>query len=105
ILKPGGIVDISVPSTDGRGAFQDPTHVSFWNINSFLYYCNESPAYLELCRRYGFKGEFNTVHLEHKESPGDVIHVIAQLRAVKPVSNLNQQKIPENTQFIQEYQK
>ena len=105
ICKPGAKVDIRVPSTDGRGAFQDPTHISFWNINSFLYYCNESPAYLELCRRYGFKGEFNAVHLEHEESPDGVIHVIAQLRVVKPVSNLNQQKIPGNTQFIQEYQK
>ena len=28
---------IWVPSTDGRGAFQDPRHVSFWNQNSFLY--------------------------------------------------------------------
>lgn len=105
VCKPGAKVDIRVPSTDGRGAFQDPTHISFWNINSFLYYCNESPAYLELCRRYGFKGEFNAVHLEHEESPDGVIHVIAQLRVVKPVSNLNQQKIPGNTQFIQEYQK
>ncbi len=26
------------PSTDGRGAFQDPTHVSFWNSNSFCYH-------------------------------------------------------------------
>jgi predicted SAM-dependent methyltransferase len=38
VLKPGGIAFIQVPSTDGRGAFQDPTHVSFWNENSFLYY-------------------------------------------------------------------
>lgn len=29
---------IEVPSTDGRGAFQDPTHVSYWNQNSFWYY-------------------------------------------------------------------
>src|SRR3989304_5959812 len=34
----GVIFEIWVPSTDGRGAFQDPTHVSFWNFNSFLYY-------------------------------------------------------------------
>lgn len=40
VLKPGGIAFIQVPSTDGRGAFQDPTHVSFWNENSFLYYTN-----------------------------------------------------------------
>lgn len=39
-LKPGGLFLIEVPSTDGRGAFQDPTHVSFWNTNSFWYYTN-----------------------------------------------------------------
>ena len=38
VLKPGGYVLIQVPSTDGRGAFQDPTHVSFWNQNSFWYW-------------------------------------------------------------------
>lgn len=38
VLKPGGYAIIQVPSTDGRGAFQDPTHVSFWNENSFKYY-------------------------------------------------------------------
>lgn len=38
VLAPGGWAFIQVPSTDGRGAFQDPTHVSYWNENSFLYY-------------------------------------------------------------------
>ena len=38
VLAPGGYAFIQVPSTDGRGAFQDPTHISFWNQNSFLYY-------------------------------------------------------------------
>ena len=40
VLAHGGWVFIEVPSTDGRGAFQDPTHVSYWNENSFLYYTN-----------------------------------------------------------------
>jgi len=40
VLAPNGIACIQVPSTDGRGAFQDPTHVSFWNENSMLYYTN-----------------------------------------------------------------
>jgi O-antigen biosynthesis protein len=44
VLKPGGIAFIQVPSTDGRGAFQDPTHVSFWNQNSFLYYTDQNWA-------------------------------------------------------------
>lgn len=38
VLAHGGWAFIDVPSTDGRGAFQDPTHVSYWNENSFLYY-------------------------------------------------------------------
>ena len=105
ICKPGAKVDIRVPSTDGRGAFQDPTHISFWNINSFLYYCSEFPAYLELCRRYGFKGEFKVVHLEHEESPRRVIHVIAELSVVKPISDLTNNQITENAHLItEEYQ-
>jgi O-antigen biosynthesis protein len=38
LLAPGGILLSQTPSTDGRGAFQDPTHVSFYNENSFWYY-------------------------------------------------------------------
>ena len=37
VLAPGGILLSSTPSTDGRWAFQDPTHVAFWNENSFRY--------------------------------------------------------------------
>ena len=41
VLAPGGWLFVDVPSTDGRGAFQDPTHVSFWNENSFWYYTDK----------------------------------------------------------------
>lgn len=44
VLAPGGWFFIEVPSTDGRGAFQDPTHVSFWNQNSFWYYTQREKA-------------------------------------------------------------
>jgi glycosyltransferase involved in cell wall biosynthesis len=44
VLAHGGWAFIQVPSTDGRGAFQDPTHVSFWNQNSFWYYTKEQQA-------------------------------------------------------------
>jgi len=44
ILAPGGWLFIEVPSTDGRGAFQDPNHVSFWNENSIWYYINRDYA-------------------------------------------------------------
>jgi glycosyltransferase involved in cell wall biosynthesis/predicted SAM-dependent methyltransferase len=38
MLAPGGVLLSMTPSTDGRGAFQDPTHVAFYNENSFWYY-------------------------------------------------------------------
>lgn len=44
VLRDKGWVFISVPSTDGRGAFQDPTHVAYWNENSFLYYTRKEQA-------------------------------------------------------------
>ena len=44
ILCDGGWAMIEVPSTDGRGAWQDPTHISFWNQNSFLYYTKHAQA-------------------------------------------------------------
>jgi O-antigen biosynthesis protein len=43
-LAHGGMLLSSTPSTDGRGAFQDPTHVSYWNANSFWYYTKEQFA-------------------------------------------------------------
>lgn len=38
ILAHGGLLLSITPSTDGRGAFQDPTHVAFYNENSFWYF-------------------------------------------------------------------
>lgn len=44
VLAPGGWIFAQVPSTDGRGAWQDPTHISFWNENSWLYYSHANWA-------------------------------------------------------------
>lgn len=44
VLAHGGYAFIEVPSTEGKGAFQDPTHVTFWNDNSFLYYTDKNYA-------------------------------------------------------------
>jgi predicted SAM-dependent methyltransferase len=83
ICKNGAIVDIQVPSTDGRGAFQDPTHISYWNINSFFYYTSNSPVLFELSKRYGFKGNFKIESVYNIGSIDGVIHVIAKLIVVK----------------------
>jgi glycosyltransferase involved in cell wall biosynthesis len=42
VLAHGGMVLSLTPSTDGRGAFQDPTHVAFYNQNSFWYWVDEN---------------------------------------------------------------
>jgi O-antigen biosynthesis protein len=38
LLAHGGMLLSLTPSTDGRGAYQDPTHVAFYNENSFWYF-------------------------------------------------------------------
>jgi SAM-dependent methyltransferase len=43
-LRPGGWLLSMTPSTDGRGAFQDPTHVSYYNQNSFWYWTRREQA-------------------------------------------------------------
>lgn len=83
VCKAGAEVNIRVPSTDGRGAFQDPTHVSFWNVNSFKYYTREYPAYLELCRSYGFIGDFSIAHFHEEKSDDEVVHVNVLLKVLK----------------------
>lgn len=57
VLAPGGWLLTSTPSTDGRGAWQDPTHCSGWNSNSWWYYTRAAQA------RFvpEFKGRFQLV--------------------------------------------
>lgn len=59
ILTPEGIFHFRIPSTDGRGWAMDPTHRSFWNINSWLYFCE--PAYWELYPNFP---RFNIIELK-----------------------------------------
>ncbi len=44
VLAHGGLLLSLTPSTDGRGAFQDPTHVAYYNENSFWYFTDRSFA-------------------------------------------------------------
>lgn len=79
ILAPGGYALIKVPSTDGRGAFQDPTHKSFWNENSFLYYTHAQwGQFIRTPVRFKALRLFTTALDEHK-----VCWTVAHL--VKPI--------------------
>jgi len=59
VLAPGGFFLTHTPSTDGRGAFCDPTHVSFWNELSFRYYTD--PAFARFIP--AFMGRFHVASL------------------------------------------
>jgi SAM-dependent methyltransferase len=62
VLMPGGKAEIIVPTTDGPGAFQDPTHVSYWHERSFLYYEDGNPYRERFAASYGIRARFRTVH-------------------------------------------
>jgi SAM-dependent methyltransferase len=79
VLAHGGLMDILVPSTDGQGAFCDPTHVSFWNYRSFRYYTNSD------FKRFipAFKGRFQQIKLRNLKMWDDIPYVSAHLVALK----------------------
>ncbi len=43
VLAPGGLLKAQIPTTDHRAWAQDPTHVSYWNENTMLYFLD--PTY------------------------------------------------------------
>ena len=85
VLAPGGFFVIRVPSSDGRGAFSNPRHVSFWNEHSFWLYTHakfaaEIPEFagrFQVARlRTFFPDEFSKQHA--------IPYVEAHLFALKP---------------------
>jgi hypothetical protein len=82
ILKPGATVEICVPTTEGTGAFQDPTHRSYWNRRSFLYYEDDNPYRERHARRYGIQARFRVLREQSEPTP-DGPRLIILLQAVK----------------------
>ncbi len=84
ILRPGGTLDLFVPTTDGRGAFQDPTHRSFWTPNDLFYFCEEFAEWQRFHVAYGISAHFRLKGApEHREYPNKVWKLRAILEAVK----------------------
>lgn len=83
-LRPGGWLLSSTPSTDGRGAWQDPTHVSYWNSNAIWYWTrreqaryirNEDARFLEITLNNEFPSDWHQTH--------NIPYVVANLVALK----------------------
>jgi len=83
VLVPGGKAHIFVPTTDGRGAWQDPTHVSYWNRNSFFYFTKGVAEYERFHEAYGIIGCFRVTFETMHEYPGQVSKLNISLEAVK----------------------
>lgn len=84
VLAPGGWLVARVPSTDGRGAFQDPSNRSFWNLNSFWYYTRGQQARSVPGIRCRFQGTriWQTFPTEWHQTH-DIPYVYADLVALK----------------------
>jgi glycosyltransferase involved in cell wall biosynthesis len=85
VLAPGGFFLIRVPSTDGRGAFQNPLNVSFWNEHSFWYYTRSSHSR----QLPGYSGRFQVARLrtffpDEFSEQSAIPYVEAHLIALKP---------------------
>ena len=83
ILEPGGVLDLIVPTTDGRGAWQDPTHVSFWNRNSLFYLERGNPHNTRFAKAYGMRHQFDIRFCMMQKLPDEVWKLEALLEAVK----------------------
>jgi len=80
VLEPNGVLDFSIPSTDGRGAFEHPDHKSFWNINSWKYFLPEDQHRIV----NGYKPQFEGRILDHwTDSINNIIHTKGRVHAIK----------------------
>lgn len=95
ILKPGGMLDLFIPTTEGRGAFQDPTHVSFWTPNDIWYFSDMWAEWQRFHEAYGVTANFKVygsvnaptaqafIDIAHREYGQNVWKLKLKLEAVK----------------------
>lgn len=83
-LRPGGWLLSMTPSTDGRGAFQDPTHISYFNQNSFWYVTRREQArYIDNTTIRFQAAQLDSVMPSAWHRDNDIPYVRANLIALK----------------------
>jgi SAM-dependent methyltransferase len=68
VLAPDGRFRIHVPAAPGITAFQDPTHVSFWNEETFTYYEDGHPRRERYGVSYGVRARFRRRRLRRRRN-------------------------------------
>jgi SAM-dependent methyltransferase len=82
VLKPGGVFEVHVPTSDGRGAFQDPTHVSYWNRHSFWYFEDGNIYRERFANAYWISARFKVLK-ENQITTSDGPYLMIVFQAVK----------------------
>lgn len=88
LLAPGGILLSLTPSSDGRGAYQDPTHVAYYNENSFWYYTDDQyRVFVPEIRARFQTSRLVTFFPSDWHSRNNIPYVVANLIAMKEGSD------------------
>ena len=84
VLAHGGMLLSLTPSSDGRGAFMDPTHVAFYNENSFWYFTNQQFAKFvpEITCKFS-SSRLQTIYFSDWHRENKMPYVMANLVALK----------------------
>ena len=84
LLAPGGMLLTLTPSSDGRGAYQDPTHIAYYNENSFWYYTDDQyRAFVPEIRARFQRSRLVTYFPTTWHSANNIPYVAANLIAIK----------------------
>ncbi len=83
-LAHGGYFFSETPSTDGRGAYQDPTHVSYWNSNSFWYYTAQAQMRYVQDAPHFQMWQLENIYYSEWHKLHEITHVKAHLSCIKP---------------------
>ena len=81
VLKKDGFFESFTPDAEhGQGAFQDPTHVSFWCENSWIYYSNP-----DAWKQYRINANFEiqSINRVNTHSALRIFHLHVVARAAK----------------------
>ncbi|MFE0241067.1 glycosyltransferase, partial [Streptomyces sp. NPDC058991] len=98
LLAPGGMLLTMTPSSDGRGAYQDPTHVAFYNENSFWYYTdNQYRSFVPEIEARFQNSRLVTYFPTDWHSKNDISYVVANLIAMKEGAAPRRRRRPEVT--------
>ena len=83
VLRHGGMLRIVVPTTDGPGAWMDPTHCSYWHRNSMWYYTHGDAHRERFGKSYGIEARFSVKSENIVHGIAGIVHLHIDMEAVK----------------------